>query len=78
MINEFQKRTQRLNHSMSGIAESISTITKVIDEGADGIAGVADNTRNLAYDMEDITKRMGVNKEVVEQLEKETVVFDNL
>lgn len=78
VMDEFQKRTERLNQSMTGIAESINTITKVIDDGADGIAGVADNTRNLAYDMEDITKRMGVNKEVVEQLEKETVVFDNL
>ena len=63
---------------MSGIADSIGTITKAIDDGADGIAGVAGNTRSLADDMEDITQRMGVNQAVVEGLKKETVVFDNL
>ncbi|MCI8660845.1 MAG: methyl-accepting chemotaxis protein [Lachnospiraceae bacterium] len=77
-MDEFYDRTERLKHSMSGIADSIGTITKAIDEGANGIAGVAGNTRNLAGDMEDITYRMGVNQEVVEGLEKETCVFDNL
>lgn len=77
-MDEFHERTERLNHSMSGIADSIGTITKAIDEGAVGITGVADNTRNLAEDMEDIARRMGVNQEVVEGLEKETKVFDNL
>ncbi len=77
-MDEFQERTERLKNSMSGIADSIDTITKAIDEGANGIAGVADNTRSLANDMEEITRRMGVNLEVVEGLEKETIVFDNL
>jgi len=77
-MDEFQERTQRLKSSMSGIADSISTITKAIDDGANGITGVAGNTRNLVEDMEDITKRMGINQEVVEGLEKETVVFNNL
>lgn len=77
-MDEFYERTERLKNSMSGIADSIGTITKAIDEGADGIAGVAGNTRGLAEDMEDIAHRMGVNLEVVEGLEKETKVFDNL
>lgn len=77
-MDAFHDRTERLKSSMSGIADSISTITQVIDEGANGITRVADNTRNLANDMEDITHRMGINQEVVEDLEKETVVFDNL
>ncbi len=77
-MDEFHERTERLKNSMSGIADSIATITKAIDEGANGISGVAGNTRNLADDMEDITQRMGINQEVVEGLEKETVVFDNL
>ncbi|MDE6184065.1 MAG: methyl-accepting chemotaxis protein, partial [Lachnospiraceae bacterium] len=77
-MDEFYDRTERLKNSMSGIADSISTITKAIDEGASGIAGVAGNTKNLANDMEDITQRMGINLEVIEELEKETIVFDNL
>ncbi|MCI8517799.1 MAG: methyl-accepting chemotaxis protein [Hungatella sp.] len=77
-MDGFYERTEHLKTSMSGIADSIGTITKAIDDGADGIAGVAGNTRSLADDMEDITRRMGVNQEVVEGLKKETVVFDNL
>ncbi|MDE7286606.1 MAG: methyl-accepting chemotaxis protein, partial [Lachnospiraceae bacterium] len=77
-MDEFYDRTERLKNSMSGIADSISTITKAIDEGAIGIAGVAGNTKNLANDMEDITQRMDINLEVIEELEKETIVFDNL
>lgn len=77
-MDEFHERTERLKHSMSGIADSIRTITKAIDEGANGLAGVAGNTKALVSDMEDITQRMGVNQEVVEELEKKTVVFDNL
>ena len=77
-MDEFYEQTERLKNSMSGIADSIGTITEAIDEGADGIAGMAGNTRSLAGDMEEIARRMGVNQEVVEGLEKETEVFDNL
>lgn len=75
---EFHERTSRLKHSMAGIADSINTITAAVNEGASGISGVAGNTRQLAGDMEDITQRMGVNQKVVKELEKETMVFDNL
>ena len=71
-------RSESLRNSMFGIAESIGTITKAIDEGANGVTGVSSSTKSLADDMEDITKRMGVNQEVVGELEKETAVFDNL
>lgn len=77
-MDEFQEQTGHLKSSMSEIADSIGRITKVIGEGASGIAGVAGNTRSLADDMEDITQRMGISQEVVKGLEKETVVFENL
>lgn len=78
IIDDFHGQTQRLKDSMSGIADSIGTIDEAIDESASGIAGMAGNTRSLAADMEDITRRMGVNQDVVAELEKETAVFDNL
>ncbi len=78
VMDEFHERTECLKTSVSGIADSIDAITKAIDEGASGITGVAGNTRSLAKDMEDIAQRMGVNQEVIGELEKETVVFDNL
>ncbi len=77
-MDQFNARTESLRNSMFGIAESIGTITKAIDEGANGVTGVSSSTKSLADDMEDITKRMGVNQEVVGELEKETAVFDNL
>ena len=77
-MDAFQDRTQCLRQSMSGIADSISTITKAVNDSAEGICGVAGNTRSLAGDMEDITQRMGVNQEIVAEFERETVVFDNL
>lgn len=77
-MDEFHQQTEHLKISMSGIADSIATITTVIDEGAGGITRVAGNTRVLADDMEDITQRMRVNQEVVKELEQETVVFANL
>ncbi len=77
-MDEFHDRTERLKDSMSGIADSIGTITKVIDDGSNGISNVAGNTKNLADDIDDIAQRMRTNKEVVEGLEKETVVFNNL
>ena len=78
IMDEFYDRTERLESSMSGIADSIGTITKAIDEGTKGIVGVAGNTRDLAGDIEDIARQMGVNQEVVKGLEKETEVFENL
>ncbi len=78
IMDEFHKQTEHLKNSMSGIAGSIGAITKAIDDGANGITSVAGNTKNLASDMEDITQRMKINQEVVNGLEKETIVFDNL
>ena len=77
-MDQFHERTERLKNSMANVADSIGTITKAMDESAGGIAGVAGNTRNLANDMEEITRQMGVNQEIVKELEKETIVFDNL
>lgn len=77
-MDAFHQQTEHLKINMSEIADSIATISTVIDEGAGGITRVAGSTRDLADDMEDITKRMSVNQEVVKELEQETVVFANL
>ncbi len=78
IMDKFHKQAGHLKDSVSGIADSINTITKAIDDGAAGIASVARNSSSLASDMENITQRMKTNLEVVEGLERETVVFDNL
>lgn len=77
-MDEFHSKTQHLKNSMSEIAASIKSITSAIDEGAGGITGAAGNTRSLVGNMADITKRMDVNKEIVEELRRQTEIFANL
>ena len=49
-----------------------------MDEGAAGITGAADSTKNLEQDMANITGKMDVNKEIVEELKKQMEVFVDL
>ena len=77
-MDSFHEKTECLKHSMSDIANAINTITNAVSDSAGGIAGVADNTKSLAKDMEGITKQMNDNQEIVADLNRETVVFDNL
>ena len=46
-MDKFQVQTESLKSSMSEIADSIETITKAIDEGADGIADSCCQTENF-------------------------------
>lgn len=78
MIDAFNSRTDRLLHSMNEIADSIGSITKALDEGASGITGVAGSTKSLVDDMSDITRRMDINREIVEELKKQMEVFADL
>lgn len=75
MIDAFNSRTDRLRNSMVEIADSIDSISKAIDEGADGINGVAGSTKSLVADMADITGRMDTNREIVDELKKQMEVF---
>ncbi len=59
-------------------SNSIDSISKAIDEGADGINGVAGSTKSLVENMEDITGRMDTNQSIVEELKKQMEVFADL
>ena len=63
---------------MEQIVASIKKITNAIDEGAGDISGVAGSTKSLVGNMADITDRMDVNKEIVEELREQTEIFANL
>lgn len=75
---EFNHRADNLRNSINEIACSIESITKALDEGAVGIIGVADSTKNMVENMTDIANRMDINKEIVEELKKQTEMFANL
>lgn len=77
-MNAFHHRAERLRNSMNEIAYSIENITKALDEGAAGITGVAGSTRNMVRNMTDITSHMDINKDIVEELKKQTEMLSNL
>lgn len=77
-MQEFSKRTDALNDSVSEIANSIETISNAIDEGANGISSVADSTQILVEDMDVISNRMNENAQMASALKDETEVFTNL
>ncbi len=77
-MEQFHNKTQHLRNAMAEIVTSIKHITSAIDEGAGDISGVAGSTRSLVGNMADITSRMDINKEIVEELREQTEIFANL
>ncbi len=75
---KFSQRADHLKNSINEIALSIENITNALDEGAVGITGVTDSTKNMVGNMTDIASRMDTNKEIVEELKKQTEMFANL
>ena len=77
-MDSYNEKVNGLRTAIAEIVDAIGTITSVIDGGAVGITGVADSTQSLVRDMADITVRMGINQEVVGELNKETEALTNL
>lgn len=77
-MDDFTTRTEELKGMVAEIAASINSITGAIDEGVKGLAGAADSTQTLVYDMDNISDRMDVNQRIAGDLQKETSIFKNL
>ncbi len=77
-MDAFYERTERLRETMEEISGSIGSISKAMEEGAAGITGVADSTRKMEKDMTDITKKMDINQDIVEELKKQMEMFVDL
>lgn len=75
VMNEFTEKTDALKNEVDSIADSISSITHAIEEGAKGVNGAAQSTQTLVADMDNINERMNENREIVSALQKETDVF---
>ncbi|MDE7285449.1 MAG: methyl-accepting chemotaxis protein, partial [Lachnospiraceae bacterium] len=75
MMNEFKGMTDNLKNEVDEIAVSIKAITTAIEDGVNGVSGAAESTQMLVVDMEKISDRMGENKEIAEDLQKETAIF---
>ena len=75
VMNEFAEKTDALKNEVDSIADSISSITHAIEEGAKGVNGAAQSTQTLVADMDNINERMNENREIASALQKETDVF---
>lgn len=74
-MNEFARMTEGLRKAVNEITASIGTITRAIEDGAEGVTGAAESTQNLVIDMEKINSQMEENKEIAVLLQEGTSVF---
>ena len=78
VMNEFAGKTGNLRESISEIANSLDTISQALNDGVEGVNGVANSTQVLVGDMDTIVKRMDENQKISEDLSQETSVFVKL
>lgn len=77
-MENFVKKTDRLNENFHEIAESIDSITRAIDEGVEGVNGTAVSMQTLAMEIDGVSGKMDENQEIAGSLKKETEIFVNL
>ena len=78
VMEDFTDKTEGFKATFEEIAESISSITKAIDEGVKGVSSAAENTQTLVYDMDNISKRMDENQQIAGELDDETKIFKKI
>lgn len=78
VMKDFSQKTDHLKNVVDEIANSIQVITAAIDEGVQGVSGVADSTQNLVLDMENISGKMDINYQISGELKSETEIFSKL
>ena len=74
-MNEFTAMTEELKREIGEITGSIATITRAIEDGANGVGGAADRTQSLVMDMEKINGQMEENEGIAVLLKDGTSVF---
>ena len=77
-MENFVKKTDRLNENFHEIAASIDSITRAIDEGVEGVNGTAVSMQTLAMEIDGVSGKMDENQEIAGSLKKETEIFVNL
>ena len=60
------------------IVTSVNTIVEAVEEGSREVGGAAERTQLLVKDMSRISRRMDENREITEELQEETAVFQKL
>lgn len=74
-MNEFADMTEELRAAVNEITSSMGTITRAIEDGADGVSGAAERTQELVKDMDKINRQMEENERIAVLLQEGTDVF---
>lgn len=75
-MKHFNEKTGKLSRTMGSVAESVNGITIAIEESAQAVSGSAQSASSFALEIHNITDKMNVSKETVENLKAETTIFE--
>lgn len=78
VMGEFVRKTDKLNESVTEIADSIESISRAIGEGVNGVASTADSMQTLALEVNEVSRKMDENQVIAGSLKKETEIFVSL
>lgn len=78
VMGEFVRKTDKLNESVTEIADSIESISRAIGEGVNGVASTADSMQTLALEVNEVSRKIDENQAIAGSLKKETEIFVNL
>ncbi len=78
MLASFMEKADHLTNIMNEMAESVSTITRAVEESSDAIGMSANNSTEIVSEFQDITEAVGDNAQVTGQLSDATKRFVNL
>ena len=78
IMTEFSKSVANLRHTMAEIVENIDNVSTAVEQGAEGVTSVAENTSDLVGEISTITTEMHESNKVVGELNDNTNKFVNV
>lgn len=78
MFCDFNEKTQNLEETMAEMTDGINGINIAVEESAQGVTVVADNTSQLVDLLKDIRNDAESNKQISDELQTEVAHFKNI
>ncbi len=78
MLGDFNHKSQNLEETISQITSGIDGINTAVEENAQGVTIVANNTSQLVESLAGIRERAENNKEISDKLKEEVHLFKNI
>ena len=78
IMQEFSKSVAGLKKTMDKIVENIDNVSTAVEQGAEGVTSVAENTSDLVGEISTITTEMQESNKIVGELNNNTNKFTNV